>query len=81
MKRLWHLLIYGHNWRLLSAAYNKPQEYYLVPRDWDSKQAVWGFTEIILRCDCGALKTRRVIGDHSGMKAALELAELERTLR
>lgn len=82
IRRLWHFWIIGHRWRVAWTHYNPgifgKVTTYVTPNCEDSKQGWWGFTEIALRCDCGAFKRKRLIGDHAGIKDTEELLELER---
>lgn len=81
MRRAAHWL-WGHSWKLLSAVYNRPtQNSLLTPYSEAQKMEQWGFTEISFGCDCGGIKTHRLIGDHSGIKSHAELIELERMMR
>jgi hypothetical protein len=46
----------------------------------DERATVWGWTEVLMQCDCGAVKILRPVGNHSGLKSAGEVADLERLL-
>jgi hypothetical protein len=71
----------GHNWKLVSAVFNKPIGLPYFPSGPDQEQAAWGFTEVLEQCECGARRNSRAIGDHTSIKSAAELADLERLMR
>ena len=79
LMRLKHVFV-GHRWRIDSAVYNPPNHAMFLASALrtNEERAAWGFTEILERCACGRKRVLRLIGDHSGTKAAAEMAELER---
>lgn len=80
--RLWHFLVVGHQWRIISNVFNPGmgagQGSYIgsIYAD-DDKRRFWGFTEVVMRCECGSVRIKR-IGNHTGIKNQEELNELER---
>ena len=82
IKRLWHFWVVGHHWRVRWAHFNpgvmNKLTTYTAPDCENSKQGLWGFTEIGMGCDCGAFKRLRLLGDHV---TGNELAELERLVK
>jgi len=80
LKRLYHALIVGHRFRMLSCVFNDANPSAAV---WgcytvDSLRCLWGYTLVVLSCECGKRKQLRLMGDHRGMATDLELQELER---
>ncbi len=81
--RLTHLFS-RHRWRVVSAAYIPP-----TVRNWSyptslsasEKLAIFGFTEIVETCACGARRFATVYGDHSGLKLSAELKDLDDLMR
>lgn len=85
MKRLKHWLS-RHEYRVMSAVFTKPRAddfcfTFFAPSNHSEKQMAYGFTTIYMLCECGKLRIVELYGDHSGVKAQGELAELERMAR
>lgn len=80
VRRLWHVLVIGHQWVVASARFTPgdPKQTNWMVMDETRKQIGYGWTEVWLRCRCGTDKAVRLIGDHSGVQGAAELVELER---
>lgn len=84
IRRLWHRLVVGHHWKIVSSAYNRgtnqaPGTYEMAEEH--KRQQCWGWTDVMYACPCGATKRHRLTGDHSKITSISEVDELERMLR
>jgi hypothetical protein len=84
--RFWHWVTY-HRWHIVSCVFTPPR-----PVTWtnlhgtadmsnDMQKLTYGFTEIAEHCICGARRYVTFVGDHSGIRSAGEVADLERLMR
>jgi hypothetical protein len=79
IRRLYHRLVSGHNWRTDSIVFNLRTKTVSLNCDWEREQMeLHGFTEIAKSCACGASKTIRLIGDHCEQARSDELTELRK---
>lgn len=76
--RLWHALVVGHAPRVMSTRFNRNFPCSGSVTNEDERRVLWGFTEVVMSCQCGRIWKRRFIGDHSGISTASELEALER---
>lgn len=84
MIRFWHWLT-RHNWRVSSAVFLRQDSTVtfnaVYPNTYiseDVRRLQYGQTEVIETCSCGGKRTSRYLGDHTGLRGAGEIAELER---
>jgi len=63
IKRLWHFL-FGHDWKWKSASFCQGNGVVLSGGAEEYYEKCWGFTAILMVCDCGKHLSWRTTGAH-----------------
>lgn len=87
MKRLWHVLVVGHDWKLMSVCLHSAFSGMLPinaekPMSEDIRFLVFGSTTTFEECRCGARRETRILGHHklAGEPVDAELEQLRKML-
>jgi hypothetical protein len=64
LKRIWHALVVGHQWKTYRESYAPGTDQVKVfgIRSETDRYEVYGFTTEYSRCECGATKKYRTVG-------------------
>lgn len=85
LRRMWHWLVVGHRWKMISNIYMAGTGRAPILSDYmvqeHHRHATWGWTDIIWACPCGKQKRTRLTGDHTKITSLSEVDELERMFR
>lgn len=78
LKRIWHAITGNHKWvEIPSRSFASTLRRLYGYRKADFLET-YGFTEINWHCPCGAIRTRRILGNANINPAKDELAELRK---
>ncbi len=69
---LWHRLVMGHRWRERDVTFYPGHGRYLLFADGTHTWATGEVTEIVLTCDCAAIKVHRLNGRHDSSSAEID---------